>query len=432
MPALQLAGLNLTLVLREDARTGTAGRGARRTRRALVVAQVALAFVLLVGAGLLLASFRQLLGVNPGFTSEHVLTGRMSLPAARYPDDDALRAFATRALPAIRALPGVEAAGVTNNLPLSGEGNSSVILAEDHVMSPGESVLSPNQLRASPGFLRSDARAARRGRFFTDSDTTAAPRVVIVDEVLARKFWPDRDPIGRRMYLPQSPQDVVQARQGRDLAPGGRRRRRRQVERAGRACERSGGRLLLPRTRRIPPRGIGLAVRTTGDPAALIATLRRSLASVDPELALFDVAAMPQRVERSLERRRTPMLLATVFAVVALLLASVGIYGVLAYQVSQRTREIGIRMALGSDATSVVRLVLREGIGLVTAGLLIGLAGAVALKQAIASELYGVAALDPIVIVSVVGLLALASLTACLGPARRAAKVNPVVALSQQ
>ena len=167
VPALQLAGLNLTLVLREDARTGTAGRGARRTRRALVVAQVALAFVLLVGAGLLLASFRQLLGVNPGFTSEHVLTGRMSLPAARYADDDALRAFATRALPAIRVLPGVEAAGVTNNLPLSGEGNSSVILAEDHVMSPGESVLSPNQLRASPGFFEAMRVPLRRGRFFT-------------------------------------------------------------------------------------------------------------------------------------------------------------------------------------------------------------------------------------------------------------------------
>ena len=320
---------------------------------------------------------------------------------------------------------------MTNNLPLSGEGNSSVILAEDHVMSPGESVLSPNQLRASPGFLEAMRVPLRRGRFFTDSDTTATPRVVIVDEVLARKFWPDRDPIGRRMYLPQSPQDVVKP--GKDViwlqvvgVVGA-------VKLSGLA-ERSSdqvGAYYFPYAQD-PPRGIGLAVRTTGDPAALIATVRRSLASVDPELALFDVAAMPQRVERSLERRRTPMLLAAVFAVVALLLASVGIYGVLAYQVSQRTREIGIRMALGSDATSVVRLVLGEGIGLVTAGLLIGLAGAVALKQAIASELYGVAALDPIVIVSVVGLLALASLMACLGPARRAAKVNPVVALSQQ
>jgi putative ABC transport system permease protein len=320
---------------------------------------------------------------------------------------------------------------VTNNLPLSGEGNSSVILAEDHVMSPGESVLSPNQLRASPGFFEAMRVPLRRGRFFTDSDTTAAPRVVIVDEVLARKFWPDRDPVGRRMYLPQSPQDVVKP--GKDVTWL-------QVVGVVGAVKLSGlaervsdqvGAYYFPYAQD-PPRGIGLAVRTTGDPAALIATVRRSLASVDPELALFDVAAMPQRVERSLERRRTPMLLATVFAVVALLLASVGIYGVLAYQVSQRTREIGIRMALGSDATSVVRLVLREGIGLVTAGLLIGLVGAVALKQAIASELYGVAALDPIVIVSVVGLLAIASLMACLGPARRAAKVNPVVALSQQ
>ncbi len=431
VPALQLAGLNLTVVLREDARTGTAGRGARQTRRALVVAEVALAFVLLVGAGLLLASFQQLLGVNPGFTPEHVLTGRMTLPSARYADDAALRDFAGRALSAVRALPGVEAAGVTDALPLSGQNSNSVIIPEGHAMAPGESVVSPNQLRASTGFFEAMRVPLKRGRLFSDGDVASSPRVVIVDEALARKFWPNQDPIGRRMYLPSRAEDVVKPGPGvtwlQVVGVVG------TVKMSGlteRAVDHVGA-YYFPYAQD-PQRGIGLAVRTAGDPAALTATVRRTLAAADPELALFDVVAMPQRVERSLERRRTPMLLATSFASVALLLASVGIYGVLAYQVSQRTREIGIRMALGSDAASVLRLVLREGVGLVATGLAIGMIGALALRRVIASELYGITALDPAVILSVIGLLALVSLVACLGPARRAAGVNPVVALSQQ
>jgi predicted permease len=431
VPALQLSGLNLTLVLREDARTGTAGKAARRTRSTLVVAQVALAFVLLAGAGLLLASFQQLLGVNPGFTAEHVLTGKMSLPEARYANDDALRGFAERALGTIRALPGVEAAGFTNNLPLTGDNSSSVIMAEGYVMKPGESVLSPRQLRASPGFFEAMRVPLKRGRLFTDGDAASAPRVVIVDEVLAKKFWPEKDPIGRRMYLPSRAEDVLKPGPGvtwlQVIGVVG------TVKASGlteRATDHVGA-YYFPYAQD-PGRAIAVAVRTSGDPVALTTTVRRTLSAVDPELAFFDAAAMPQRVERSLERRRTPMLLATSFAVVALLLASIGIYGVLAYQVSQRTREIGIRMALGSDATSVLRMVLREGVGLAAIGLVIGIAGAFALRRVIASELYGITALDPTVMLAVIGLLALASIVACLGPARRAAKVNPVVALSQQ
>jgi putative ABC transport system permease protein len=304
-------------------------------------------------------------------------------------------------------------------------------MAEGYVMQPGEAVLSPRQLRASAGFFEALRVPLKRGRLFTDGDGAGAPRVVIVDEVLAKKFWPGTDPIGRRMYLPSRPDDIVKP--GPDVTwlqvvgvVG-------TVKASGlteRATDHVGA-YYFPYAQD-PGRAIALAVRTTGDPVALTATVRRTLAAVDPELALFDVAAMPQRVERSLERRRTPMLLATAFAAVALLLASIGIYGVLAYQVSQRTREIGIRMALGSDATSVLRMVLREGVGLAAVGLAIGMAGAFALRQVIASELYGITALDPVVILSVIVLLAMASLVACLGPARRAARVNPVVALSQQ
>jgi len=178
-----------------------------------------------------------------------------------------------------------------------------------------------------------------------------------------------------------------------------------------------------------PTRGIGLAVKTTGDPANTTSAMRQALLAIDPELPMYDALTMPERVDRSLDDRRTPMLLSLAFGAVALLLASVGLYGVLAYQVGQRTREIGLRMALGSQASGILRLVLREGALLVGVGLALGIAGAVALRGVVASQLYGVGALDARVIASVVVVLAVAALAACIGPARRAARVDPVVAL---
>jgi putative ABC transport system permease protein len=181
-----------------------------------------------------------------------------------------------------------------------------------------------------------------------------------------------------------------------------------------------------------PSRSLGVAIRTAGDPVRMTAAARQALAEIDREMSFFDVRTMSARVEHSLDQRRTPMMLALAFAGIALLLASIGIYGVLAHQVSQRRREIGIRIALGSDARSVVGLVLREGLILVAAGLAGGLIGAVALRSVIASELYNIDALDPIVIAGVTGMLALASIVACFAPARRAARVSPLVAISDQ
>jgi predicted permease len=431
VPAMQLAGMNLNLVLREDGRTSTAGRGTRLTRRGLVVAQVALAFVLLVGAGLLLASFERLLAVDPGFRSEHVLTGRINPPSSRYGNDAALRTFVDRAMQRLRALPGVEAAGGSSNLPFTGDNSSSVILAEGYQMAPGESVISPNQLRATPEFFETMRIPLQRGRFFTDADTAESARVVIVDEALARKFWPNADPVGRRMYLPQKPEDVVKPGPGviwlQVVGVVGSVKLQGLIEGEGARV----GAYYFPYAQD-PTRGLGLAIRTSGDPVALTSAVREILSSIDPQLALFDVAAMSERVERSLDRRRTPMLLALGFGGIALLLASVGIYGVLAYQVSQRRREIGIRMALGSDAIGVMRLILREGAGLVALGLLGGLVGAIALRGVIASQLYAIGALDPLVITAVTATLALTSMIACFGPARRASRVSPVVALSDQ
>jgi putative ABC transport system permease protein len=429
VPAIHVAGVNPSVVLREDSRTSSAGRGARFVRGALVVAQVSLAFVLLIGAGLLLASFRQLLRVDPGFRAEHVLTGRVALLPAAYPDAAALRSYTSRALERIRALPGIEAVGATSFLPFSWDSSSSVIIPEGHVMAPGESVVSPSRLYVTPGYLEALRISLKRGRLFTESDTANAPGVVILDERLAQRFWPNADPVGRRMYLPQSPDDVVK--------PGP---KVTWLQVVGVVASIKLRGLVEGEDARVgayylayaqdPSRGIGFAIRSTSaDSSVIKSAVERTLAAIDPEVQLFDSIAMSERIERSLNSRRAPMFLLVAFGIVALLLASLGIYGVLAYQVSQRTREIGIRIALGSDPGRILRLILREAVVLVIVGLGCGMAGAVALQGVIASQLYGVGALDPRVILAATAVLAVAALFACAGPARRAARVDPVVTL---
>jgi predicted permease len=430
VPVAHVARLDLGVLLHEDGRTGTAGRRTRLLRRVLVTAQVALASVLLVGAGLLLASFRHLLAVDPGFKAEHVLTARVNPPASRYADDPALRAYAGRALQAVRALPSVAAAGLTSSLPFGDNFSSSVIFAEGYVMSPGESVLSPNVVRVTPGYFEALGIPLVSGRLFNDGDTADTPRVVIVDERLARKFWPKGDAVGRRMYLPNSPEEVGHPTEKTTwLQVVGVVRAVKMYGLAG-AEEGRVGAYYFPYVQD-PTRGIGIAVKTAGDPAKTTSAVRRALQAIDPELPMYDVLTMPERVDRSLDDRRTPMVLSLAFGAVALLLASIGLYGVLAYQVGQRTREIGLRMALGSRPGDVVRLVVREGATLVGVGLAAGLAGAFALRGVIASQLYGVGALDARVIAAVVLVLAAAALVACVGPARRAARVDPAVALNE-
>jgi predicted permease len=431
-PALQLARVSLSNVLREEGRSGTAGRTSRIVRRSLVVAQVALAFVLLVGAGLLLASFQRLLGVDPGFVAEGVLTGRLNPLATRYKEDADLRAYTDRVLTRIRALPGVEAAGASSYLPFSWDSNSTVIIPEGYASKPGESVVSPNQLAVSPGYFDAMRMRLMKGRFFHASDTAEAPRAVIVDEHLAKRFWPNQDPLGKRVYMPDSPDDiarpgpkvkwlnvvgVVGAIKMKGLVEAG------ETARAGAFYE------VMAQS---PSRGIGLAIRAKGDVAATQAAVQRALAEVDPDVPMTDVVSMSARIDKSLNPRRAPMMLSLGFGAVALLLASVGLYGVLAYHVSQRTREIGIRMALGSDTSSILRLILSEGGILVAFGLVAGLIGAFALRGAIASQLYAVGALDPLVMIGAIGVLGVTSFIACWGPARRAAKVSPLIALSRQ
>ncbi len=428
-PLAQLAGLTLDSVLREEGRTTTVGRGVGLIRRGLVTIQVALAFVLLIGAGLLFASFRALLAVDPGFRVERLLTGSVGLAGASYENEAQRIAFVDRALEGLRRLPGVQAVAGTTYLPFGYTGSSSAILVEGYAPAPGESIVSPSNLTVTPGYFEALGIPLRRGRFFTPADDAGAPRVVIIDERLARKYWGDRDPIGGRLFQPENAEevtgDVADDRWITVVGVVGEVKLKELVE----GEETRIGAYYFPYAQN-PVDFVSFVVRTTEEPMALAGAARETLVRLDPELLLADVQTMGERIERSLHARRTPMLLSMAFGVVALVLAIVGIYGVLAYHVSQRTREIGIHMALGCDSASVLRLVIREGAILVLIGLTAGIAGVVALRHVIASQLYGVGVLDPVVVVSVGGTLLAAALLACLVPARRASRVNPVVALT--
>ena len=432
IPVAALGRADLGQIVREEGRSGTASRGTRLVRRALVTSQVAFALVLLVGAGLLLASFQRVLAVNPGFGPDQVLTGSVSLPAARYADAVAIRSATTRVLERARAVPGVINAGVTTTMPMSGQHNDSVIFAEGYQPAPGESLISPSSVFVSPGYFEAMRTELRAGRVFDERDAADAPRTIIVDELLARKFWPGQDPIGRHMYFPDNVQNLMEPPprdqwmtvvgviehvrlDGLIDGPG----------------FRTVGAYYMPFDQG-PSRNITLAVRTTQDPSAITSALRAELASVDPELPLYGVRTMQERVDRSLVDRRTPMVLALTFAAVALFLAAIGIYGVLAYQVSQRSREIGIRMALGAATTSIFGMVLREGAAIVLLGTAFGLIGAFMLRQTLQSQLYEIGAMDPMVIAIVGGILLVVAFVATLLPARRAAKTDPVHALMGQ
>jgi putative ABC transport system permease protein len=430
IPVVATVGANVLTVLREEGRSATVGRGAQALRRVLVVAQVAAAFVLLIGAGLLFATFRHALAVDPGFTASGVLTAAVSLPAARYSDDDAQRRFTDEALRRVRALPGAAAAGITDSLPFGNSASMSVILAEGYQPKKGESLLAPSSVRVSPGYFEAMRAKLVAGRFFSDRDTRDGLKVIIVDDRLARRFWPNQNPIGRRMYRPGDDGDnptaitaktefftvvgVVAEMKQRSLTDG----------------DKAVGAYYFPLTQ-APSDGLTFTVRSNGSPTALSAALRREIAAIDGQLPVFDMQPMSHWIDRSLADRRSPALLSIAFGFVALFLSAIGIYGVLAYLVTQRTKEIGIRVALGSSASAVFRLVLREGLLLVGIGLLLGGIGSFLLRRTLESLLFGVSASDPAILLLVSGGLAAVALAACCVPARRATRIDPVIALTE-
>jgi predicted permease len=310
---------------------------------------------------------------------------------------------------------------------LSGNHNDSVILAEGYQMKAGESLISPIQNTVTPGYFEAMKIPLARGRYFTDGDTKDSMRAVIVDEKLANHFWPGQDPIGRRLYAPGSADKlfetgpdtkwlnvigVVKEVQTDGIANG--------VPTVG---------AYYYAFSQSPQKGLGLVVRTSRPSDQVITEVRKAVSAIDPALPFYNVHAMSNYVDDALMARRMPMLLAMAFGAVALFLSAIGIYGVLAYGVAQRRREIGIRLALGSTATQVFGLVLKDGLVIVGVGLALGFAGLIGLRQVLTTVLYGVKPMDPTVIVGVAAGLALVAFIAMVLPARRAASVDPASAL---
>lgn len=424
--ALPLFTTGLGAMLKEAARSGLRGRTSRTARRALIVAQMACSFVLLVGAAVLWMSVRALLASDIGVRIDNVISGSISLPRQRYSSDDDARAFVNRSLEAMRRLPGVAAAGASTIMPLSNFFSSGPINAEGYIPKRGEPPAAALRASVTPGYFEAAGTRLVRGRFFDERDNDADSRTIVIDEQLARRFWGDADPIGRRVYRPENPSEM--------LAPGPASRWLTVVGVAAHA------RLRGPEAEDdVPPsyvpyaitapREFGFLVRTAIDPAAIAGQMRSAVASIDPEIPLSDIRTLTERTDLAIAARRTTMQLASVFAFVAVLLSAVGLYGVLTYLVTRRTHEIGVRLALGSTPRRIVGLVLREGLGLAAAGVVVGSIGVLSLRQLLASYVNGVAAADPRMMMLVAIGLASIALAACAYPARRAARVDAIQVL---
>jgi len=429
-PLVSASKIGINDALHEDSRTGTTGKKTRSVRQLLVAAQIGFAFALLMGAALFLTSFRRLLQVDPGFKAEGVVTASVSLPRSKYVKREDWGGFLKRALPAVRTIPGVTQAGVTDVIPLSGNHNDEVILAEGYPMKPGESIISPLLMDVSPGYFEAMGIPMLKGRRFDERDNENAPRVVIVDERLAQHFWPNSDPLGRRMYFPDDPKNLLKVDEHTvwlTVVGVARTLRYEHLEDRGANV----GAFYCPIAQDADS-NFTFALKTVGDTDSAVRALRAEIARLDPDLAVFDVHSMSERIDLSLASRRTSMLLANAFGGVALFLATLGIYGVLAYLVAQRTREIGIRVALGSSRAAILGLVLREGFELVLIGLILGVVGAASLQKLVATEIYGVRPLDPVLLASVMALLTIVALAACAVPARRALHVDPIIALRSE
>ena len=419
-PALRLARASVGAAIKEGGGRSDSDAAGSRVRSLLVVAEVALSLVLLVGAGLTTRSLWELNTVSAGFDPRQVLTGSVALPESRYQTDDQKRLFFDQFLSRVRGLPGVESAALVTNLPLAGGGNKwpVAIVGRPQVQMSEQPQVQGNVI--TPGYLRTMRIPVVRGRDITDADAAGRPAVVLVSEAMARWLWPNEDPIGQRLvtaFFPEAVREVVGI--VKDV-------REHTLTEGGTAS------MYFPMAQLPSPWG-NLVVRTrTSSPGSLVPSIEAALRELDAEQALMDPMPMEQVVARSTTDRRVTMFLLAAFAGLALLLAGVGIYSVLAYAVRRRVREIGIRMALGAVRGGVVRMVLADALKPTLVGLALGLAGALALRNVMASLLFGVSAADPWTFTAVSALLLAVALLASALPAYRATRVDPVVALRDE
>lgn len=428
--AFPLVTLTPGALLQQGTRTGTRSRASRTTRRTLVVAQMACAFVLLVGAGLLWISMQNLLALDTGLRSEGVMTANISLPATRYTTPDEARGFATRSLETIGSLPGIAAAAITSAVPLSGNYQSGVVIAEGYIPKSGEPLVSAIRVAVTPGYFETVGTPLIAGRYFDERENDPSSRSIIIDEALARRFWPNGDAVGRRMFRPENPEQfTAMGPNTRWLTVVG-------VVRFAKlrgpaAVEVTTGAFYLPYAV-TAPRDFGYVVRSHVDSSTVIAALRSAVASIDREAPLFDVRTLDERTSLSLMSRTSTMRIASMFATVALFLSLVGLYGTLAYLVSQRRREFGVRVAVGGTPRHILGLVLREGLVLALAGVVVGGGAMFALRRALTSQLFGVGAAEPRVLVVITISLTAVAIVASLLPARSAARVDVMQTLKAE
>jgi predicted permease len=422
-PALKSASPDLNETLKEGGRWAAGGLRTRRLRSLLVISEIALSLVLLIGSGLMVKSFNGLMKVDPGFDPRNVLTMQFYLLPFKYKQPAQVIAFYRQALDQIRNSPGVLAAGLTSYLPLGASDNADGFSIEGQPDPPIRDERIAHVRTISPEYFKSLGIAIERGRPFMDEDNETAPGVAIVNQTLARQYWPDRDPIGQRIRTSSSPGSPPQP----------------WLSIVGIARDvRHTGLSTVPEPELYEPyfqnadQGATLVVRTALDPASLIPTIRGEILKLDKDQPVYAIKSMEAVLSDSLLLNRLPMILLSVFATVALVLAAVGIYGVIAYSVVQRTHEIGIRIALGAATRNVLALVLKESGILTFTGLALGMAAALALTRLMATLLFGVTPTDLATFVGVSVVLALVALMASYVPARRAAKVDPVVALRDE
>ena len=428
-PALQLSTATPSDVLRRTGRV-SAGAGGRRLRSCLVVTEISLALILLAGAGLLVRSLQRLVEVNPGFEARHVLTARVTIPPAKYPEGVPLAAFFRSLVAKLRNLPGVEAAAAVSLIPMAERHSSGSTYVEHTRIEnlPLSPLMNERYIEADRRFITAEYFETMhipllRGRYFSDSDNENAPLVAIIDEEFARRFWPDEDPIGQRIALDSIPDSNPPRPQWRTVVGVVGHIRNDRLDQIGRE------QTYYPQSQVAFVRSMYLVVRTSLDPSAETNSMRAQLAALDPTIPLYQPSTMDEWLERTVAQRRFNMLLLLTFGVLALVLAALGIYGVLSCAVSQRTREIGIRVALGASRRQMIAMVLGSGGRLTVAGVAVGLAAALGLTRIMASLLYGVSATDPSTLGGATALLTLVALVACYVPARRATKVDPMVAL---
>jgi putative ABC transport system permease protein len=418
VPALRTFGLGLREGVGEAQRGSTSSTG-RRINSALVVVQLGLSLVLLIGAGLVLKSFQRLLAVNPGFQAESVLTMQVPLSSQKYKERAQSIQFYRNLLAGVRSIPGVRSAGITSNLPLSGENSSDGYLVEGQPpVSAGGEAPQTQMKTISPGYFQAIGMSLQRGRDFEETDDADSPQVAIIDEALARKTWPRGDAIGKRLQTTGDQEwltivGVVSGIKDKTL------------------LEDMRPHLYLPHGQAAGAR-MFLVTRTVGEPAAAVAVIRNKIRELDPDVPVYAVRPMTEVVGKTLSGQRLINLLMTTFSAVALLLAVVGVYGLMSVYVTSRTREFGIRLALGAQPRNLLGSVLKEGLVLGVLGVVIGILGAVALTRTMSSLLFGVSATDPIVFTTLAVLLMAAALVACYMPARRAARINPLKALRHE